>query len=93
MLKVKDNVDLRELEKYGFEYQTNWALKRYVKNNVYVFENNHIQSEEFCKRNNCTFLKPRYLYIKNGLLSNDLVGLDEVVFELIQDGLIEKVEG
>ena len=48
MLKIKDNVDLKELEKYGFVYKENeisGARKRYELSNdydVYVYINDRI---------------------------------------------------
>lgn len=94
MLKIKDNVDLKELEKYGFRYEQKWALRRYTNGNVYVFENNHLQSEEWCRKNHFTFLKPRFIYLEanrfNG--NDDFAPLNNILYELIQADLVEKVQ-
>lgn len=39
MLKIKDNVELKELEKFGFEYWSYLYWKRYCKDNIVIFEN------------------------------------------------------
>ncbi len=94
MLRIKDSVDLKELENYRFRYEQNWALRRYRNGNVHVFENNHLQSEEWCRKNNFTFLKPRFIYLEanrfNG--NDDFVPLNNILYNLIKDGLVEKVQ-
>lgn len=72
MLKIIDNVDLKELEKFGFEK---------------VFVDNRI---DYVKRNNYDYIEiaveeEKYIFI--GIVS----GLN-ILFDLIQAGLVEKVE-
>lgn len=38
MLKIKDNVDLKELEKFGYELQEDWFNRGY-------FENGEVKGE------------------------------------------------
>lgn len=71
MLKIKDNVDLKELEKFGFvknnkSYNYNW--KGFVV--MFVHEDRRI-----------------YKYL-DGYTDPDY----DVLFDLIQAGLVEKVE-
>jgi hypothetical protein len=77
MLKIKDNVDLKELEKFGFEFDDKigrWLcldkkslIKTYVKINSW---NGKIQ---ICIPLDCDQLVP------------------DVLYDLIQAGLVEKV--
>lgn len=79
MLKIKDNVDLKELEKFGFkrvEYYngTCWKFTRFIGKheaiNIIIREDNKI-------------LKYNIMSVKNDL--------EDIVFDLIQAGLVEKV--
>lgn len=78
MLKIKDNVDLKELEKFGFE-KTEYS---YIRN--YNREDYTITIEiEFNRR----------IYIENDFYDNDYACLiPNVIYDLIQAGLVEKVE-
>ena len=73
MLKVKDNVDLKELEKYGFEYN------EYTKN----YEND--KCDMWIKTQ-------RTLDISTYLEMLDLDMYQELLYDLIKDGLVEKVD-
>ena len=82
MLKIKDNVDLKELEKFGFKYNND--LQMYYKNeksttwSARLFADNRkieIVTTVFCN------------------LGSLLKGLDNLIFDLIQAGLVEKVGG
>ncbi len=91
MLKIKDDVDLKELEKYGFTYYNGWLYKSY-KSNEYQKHLNYIEVRVWKDReiyfmycyddenDNYIFRKQEYRY-----------GLD-TLYDLIKDGLIEKVE-
>ena len=82
MLKIKDNIDLKELEKFGFE--------KYIDDDGYVLDFiTYIDGKEYS-----------YIEItKERKISLDYVELEhyqqsvEVLFDLIQAGLVEKVEG
>mgnify|MGYP003310845122 CR=1 FL=1 len=87
MLKIKENVELKELEKYGFELSGNYgAIKRFYHKdlgieedtllviefrNVWLIENGAKESNE--------------RYFGNPQL--------DTLYDLIKDGLVEKVEG
>ena len=77
MLKIKDNVDLKELEKYEF-YENDKGEYEYVEHNC---------DEILRVQNN------RYIYIETihryyGAIVEDLL---YKLFDLIQAGLVEKV--
>ena len=90
MLKIKDNVDLKELEKYGFEYQPMFNSKKEEVSGVYKIA----FSYEFI----------RYDYIidaeyRDIMLMTDNRGVDDdnmrefdILYDLIKDGLVEKVD-
>lgn len=83
MLKIKDNVDLKELEKFGFKQEEN----RYC-GNRYIYTN--YESSEMV----CVSLKSKFIYCEleevgiYGAIFEDLLG---VLFDLMQAGLVEKV--
>jgi len=69
MLKIVDNVDLKELEKYGITYINNETFKSIHYNRAFWFrEDKTITCGEI-------------------ILSSDL----DVLYDLIKDGLVEKV--
>lgn len=76
MLKIKDNVNFKELEKFGFTYFTDKRSIRY----------------------GCLDLQRGYveIFINNAkviTVSSDKSILDlDIIFDLIQAGLVEKVE-
>lgn len=81
MLKIKDNIDLKDLEKYGFRYcelETNnycWVFYFDDEFNLTIYENN--KSLEIGKD-----AKANYSSVDN---------LD-ILYDLIQAGLVEKVK-
>lgn len=107
MLKIKDNVDLKELEKFGFKYY--WEIKENNKipkyNNGYKIYTekgyryddgeNTIEIVEERKNGNWYFPnEERQIYIFE---SDYDMGVSEnmvdVLFDLIQAGLVEKEGG
>ena len=85
MIKIKDNVDLKELEKYGFTIDKDTKMEYYFDfvpynandnyNSTYVLINKYgkiIDAEEIQREH-----------------ANSLIDL---IYDLIQDGLVEKVE-
>lgn len=84
MLKIKDNVDLKELEKFGFEK---------VSPSWYVLTIRDNTEEKICIGVSL-FSRPRYIEIGystkgNGGMSSYTYNLD-VLYDLIQAGLVEK---
>ena len=74
MLKIKDNVDLKELEKFGFLYDCMYS--RWFTNYNKAFEYIYINS----------FNRNIAMDSLNGMASS-------LLFDLIQEGLVEKVGG
>lgn len=73
MLKIKDNVDLKELEKFGFEY--NDIIREYY------------LSLEYCENIALTSYE-RKIKIESSYSGKASL----VLFDLIQAGLVEKVQ-
>jgi len=80
MLKIKDNVDLKELEKFGFEYKGKENVKKYRG----WFSDNRITQVLNCDNR---IITGNSLFNFDDELSKHLTTL----FDLIQAGLIEKV--
>lgn len=80
MLKIKDNVDLKELEKYGFEHHTMIYIKDIKRSSDFFEEEKVIYVEE----------TNREISIHKGLFNVD-EELD-TLYDLIKDGLVEKVD-
>lgn len=78
MLKIKDNVDLKELEKYGWEYYRD-KLSSYYGCCLKTDE----QIDWFI--NNAKIIS---MFEKNNKTARDL----DTLYDLIKDGLVEKVE-
>lgn len=81
MLKIKDNVDLKELEKYGFKYYENgcgtkgWSRKCDYWHNIFL---NIIEEEKEFEDKKIERIIPRVY--------------DDILYDLIKDGLVEKVD-
>ena len=81
MLKIKENVDLKELEKYGFEKEIDYY------------------SQIICKGRRGQFFdlvigKDKILYgwSSGADGSGELAYIDNTLYDLIEAGLVEKVE-
>lgn len=84
MLKIKDDVDLKELEKFGFTneesgfkncYTKNIDYTNYEYNKIYIMKNNRIV---------------RLGHYQDEYGATDTLNLD-IIYDLIQAGLVEKV--
>ena len=97
MLKIKDNVDLKELEKYGatFYYDTNtgkikeiWLVNDKYKGGSFwcnlKFKKNEIKEGLF-------FRKKGIFYILDYVDNHNFYNKIDVLYDLIKDGLVEKV--
>lgn len=83
MLKIKDNVDLKELEKFGFEPNVNRTNSELAVN---FYEHGWEK---------IAVMKNRYIYLETegkyyGAIIEDKAV--DTLFDLIQTGLVEKVE-
>lgn len=80
MLKIKDNIELKELEKYGFKGES--FQNGFIYRNCYVYHNDLQQSVIFID------LKLRVIEMGFDFSKTD-DGID-VIFDLIKAGLVEK---
>lgn len=94
MLKIKDDVDLKKLEKFGFEYNVETcAYSRLVdetdsiKKQCFVSVVNKINSINIG-------LIPKVIYLCTPFSISILEGasLEYIIADLIKDGLVEKVD-
>ena len=84
MLKIKDNVDLKELEKYGFEfdYERKYG-KIHYKDIMWVVKD----------INHKTNLFRWVLTCGDGYMSKpEEFEIQDLLYDLIKNGLVEKVE-
>lgn len=74
MIKIKDSVDLKELEKYGFKNnQFIRTINDTVVYRVVITSGHHV------------------LQIRNGYFGNIAGSLQDLIYDLTQAGLVEKV--
>ena len=83
MLKIKDNVDLKELEKFGFRYNGYydiWEWNRDGENGVLMYK---------------VYITKRHHNIQIQIGDVGLIAhrLQELLYDLIQAGLVEKASG
>ena len=79
MLKIKDSVDLKELEKTGLKFNEENGRYEYIERNsygeTYIFINSW---------------NKKILFVQGKNYDNICL---EILYDLIQAGLVEKVEG
>ena len=83
MLKIKDNVDLKELEKYGLKKKRKY------------YSNNQICVEPTTRYILCCNLgySPYGDFVPNkNMFNSQRLFIGNVLYDLIKDGLVEKVE-
>ena len=82
MLKIKDDIDLKKLEKFGFTKEPMIYVKKIEKGN-----------EGFLKFQKYIYIdeKSRTISIQEGMFNVDKEL--ETIYDLIQTGLVEKAEG
>lgn len=95
MLKIKDNVDLKELEKYGFKKVGDFYIREYeLKQIIDYYQKAYIRIRNL----------PNYAYYKEiqdcvediiGFVHQNYenVGLEDKIQDLIKADLVEKVDG
>lgn len=83
MLKIKDNINLKELERFGFNFVENFWLGQ-VPDNYYHYDSDRIIKINIEENSRCINI------IGNGGYNCDPDCVD-VLFDLIQAGLVEKV--
>lgn len=82
MLKIKDNVDLKELKKYGFkiEPEKSYYYKDYIDYELFVWITKGYD------------YKPKYVYIEPKEYSM-IISNFNILYDLIKADLVEKVVG
>ena len=80
MLKIKDNVDLKELEKYGFEYSE--EERNYWK---YVFLDRHGAEKQY-------WIDIDTRIIESSVDTARILNYDTTIYDLTKDGLVEKID-
>lgn len=84
MLKIKDNVDLKELEKFGFKYSA--RNKLLYKTTIYKLECKIYIDLLPCHNNNNELkIECETHFVPNKVLDK--------LYDLIQAGIVEKVSG
>lgn len=91
MLRIKKEIDLKELEKFGFKYNKEfdcWDYKRNYDelNGLKTFNIIHIYSQE--REIYCSM----YIGCNEAHDTTREINIDKVIFNLTQAGLVEKVE-
>ena len=86
MLKIKDDIDLKELKKYGFEYSSNRIFDRpcYIHQKENVAINQNKWEEKFIGS-----MEARELVSMSYDFNTKLF---ELIYDLTKNGLLEKVE-
>lgn len=90
MLKIKDSVDLKELEKYGFEYKPMFNSKNEDKSGYYIISFDY----EFIRYDYIIDAKYRdiMLMTDNKDVVDDNMREFDTLYDLIIGDLVEKVE-
>ena len=88
MLKIKENVDLKELEKFGFEYRINDHKEQWV-----IIEPCKPKPYSKWHNNGRTNLAIMSVYKVDRIITHlSHKDIDNTLFDLITAGLVEKVE-
>ena len=105
MLKIKDNVDLKELEKFGFKPyyncdtgKTMYYYREYTKFPDFKHKSDWVSRVEFHEATKKMDKTIHYRKVKNNKELKAIIGkfsnefdVVEILFDLIQAGLVEKV--
>ena len=86
MLKIKDNVDLKELEKFGFKKDNVAYLYEYI---ITILDETFIGGT-WC---NCDEVVVLAVDDERKIKISDEDLVADILFDLIQAGLVEKVKG
>lgn len=83
MLKIKDNIELKELEKFGFEnnYNNKYLIKSY--------KNGFSQDDYMSISKEDKTIRIGHYQDEHG--ATNIIKIDDILYDLIQAGLVEKV--
>ena len=87
MLKIKDNVDLKELEKFGFKYE---------KGKYYIESVRKPMPSEYSVKKHLAysiFIKTRIIKMHRNNISWEYDNAMDIIYDLIKADMVEKVEG
>lgn len=85
MLKIKDNVNLKDLEKYGFKYTPDCYEK------CILYLQNTFDGAIYIRITNDRIVYPVCDLDMYNLGNNNEFKIHDILYDLIQDGLVEKV--
>lgn len=88
MLKIKDSVDLKELEKFGFELNEIYGWRYEYKNSDNLIPSGDPIMKPYIDINVVT-LVDKILYIH---ANTHMVKIPDVIYDLIKEDMVEKVE-
>ena len=86
MLKIKDNVDLKELEKFGFKYEEEYGLE--VERYIYTTDDGDQRIQVNVKEREIFVEDISGSYIFGAIVDEALI----ILYDLIKADLVEKVE-
>lgn len=93
MLKIKNNVDLKELEKFGFYYEE-------IDETLQDDKEPYIIKQYTTYKRGSADVYPLYIDIKTRIIDDQYANPEyaeivpaDLIFDLIQAGLVEKVSG
>lgn len=91
MLRIKSNVDLKKLEEFGFKAKYDEDTGKIYK---YIYEYKFCETKKLAIKVQKDFhLRGQYNYVEYWKVELiEFKGLDKI-YDLIQAGLVEKVEG
>lgn len=78
MLKIKDNVDLKELEKFGFEFERGTTFTKTI-------------GESYITTSDCD-LRKISIYIEDWEIEDNRNEIFNTLYDLIKADLVEKIE-
>ena len=91
MLKIKDNVDLKELEKFGFKLFQGASYIKEFDAPMCITGNMFHTIIIYVKNRNIALRIVNSDYLMH-TFNKELGGIEDTIFDLIQAGLVEKVE-
>lgn len=92
MLKIKDNIDLKQLEKFGFELFQGASYIKEFDATMCVTDNMFHEIIIYVENRSIALNIVNSDYLMH-TFNKELGGIEDTIFDLIQANLVEKVEG